>query len=180
MCFTAVSLGIDLMDSNYSSTLAEEGLAAAFPVDWQQLQRATPATRCVDIKDQRCALDSAPLLLGCSCAACSRHSRSYLHHLWNTHEMLAEVVLPVPQPAPRNAHPQHLTPHQVLLAVHNLHHCRLLLQNARAAVAAGKYNECAVQPRPLPPPPSSDYPPLLRMLRPPGPPPPPLFSPLGR
>jgi queuine/archaeosine tRNA-ribosyltransferase len=30
---------------------------------------------------------------------------------------------------------------QVLLAIHNLHHCRLLLQNARAAVAAGTFNE---------------------------------------
>ena len=38
------------MDSNYSSVLAEEGLAAAFPVNFSQFQRSSPATRCVDIK----------------------------------------------------------------------------------------------------------------------------------
>lgn len=115
----AIALGVDFMDSNYSSTLAEEGLAATFPVTFSQFQRASPATRTVDIKDPSFALDSAPLLQGCSCSACCRHSRSYLHHLWNTHEMLAEV----------------------LLAVHNLHHCRLLLLNARSAVAAGTFSE---------------------------------------
>ena len=80
------------MDSNYSSTLAEEGLAATFPVHWHHFPLASPATRCVDIKDPALALDAGPLLQGCGCTACSRHTRSYLHHLWNTHEMLAEVT----------------------------------------------------------------------------------------
>lgn len=115
-------------------------------------------------KDPSLALDCAPLLQvrlsscaqqhrlsvslfvqGCSCAACSRHSRSYLHHLWNTHEMLAEVIARrAHNPKPLTSHnPAHLTPFppQVLLAVHNLHHCRLLLQHARAAVSAGNFNE---------------------------------------
>jgi hypothetical protein len=38
------------MDSSYSSTLAEEGLAATFPVSFAQFEGAHPASRCVDIK----------------------------------------------------------------------------------------------------------------------------------
>jgi queuine tRNA-ribosyltransferase subunit QTRTD1 len=91
ICVQAVAMGVDFMDSDYSSTLAEEGLAATFPVDWQQLQRSSPITRTVDIKDPRYSLDASPLLQGCTCAACVRHNRAYLHHLWNTHEILAEV-----------------------------------------------------------------------------------------
>lgn len=38
-------------------------------------------------------LDERPLLPGCTCYACQRHTRAYLHHLLATHEMLANVLL---------------------------------------------------------------------------------------
>jgi hypothetical protein len=38
-------------------------------------------------------LDKGPLLPGCGCFACRRHSRAYVHHMLNTHEMLADVLL---------------------------------------------------------------------------------------
>lgn len=38
-------------------------------------------------------LDKGPLLPGCGCFACARHSRAYVHHLLNAHEMLGEVLL---------------------------------------------------------------------------------------
>lgn len=40
-----------------------------------------------------CRLDQGPLLPGCRCFACSHHSRAYVHHLLNAHEMLADVLL---------------------------------------------------------------------------------------
>ncbi|KAK9843378.1 hypothetical protein WJX84_005133 [Apatococcus fuscideae] len=39
------------------------------------------------------AHDARPLVPGCSCYACRRHSRAYLHHLLQTQEMLAQVLL---------------------------------------------------------------------------------------
>ena len=38
-------------------------------------------------------LDAAPLLSGCTCFTCRMHSRAYLHHLLNTHEILAATLL---------------------------------------------------------------------------------------
>ncbi len=40
-----------------------------------------------------CRQDSRPLVPGCSCFACTNHSRAYIHHLLHTHELLAGVLL---------------------------------------------------------------------------------------
>lgn len=40
-----------------------------------------------------CRLDKGPLVAGCSCFTCKNHSRAYIHHLLQTHEMLAGVLL---------------------------------------------------------------------------------------
>ncbi|KAK3237578.1 hypothetical protein CYMTET_52362, partial [Cymbomonas tetramitiformis] len=39
--------------------------------------------------------DSGPILANCECLACQRHTRSYLHHILNCHEMLADVLLDI-------------------------------------------------------------------------------------
>ncbi|PNH12647.1 Queuine tRNA-ribosyltransferase subunit QTRTD1, partial [Tetrabaena socialis] len=64
-------------------------------------------------------LDKAPLLPGCGCFACRRHSRAYVHHLLNTHEMLAEV----------------------LLEAHNTSHMQAFCQAVREAVAEGRFEQ---------------------------------------
>lgn len=38
-------------------------------------------------------LDESPLVDGCKCYTCRKHSRAYIHHLLNTHEMLAQTLL---------------------------------------------------------------------------------------
>lgn len=35
--------------------------------------------------------DARPLLPGCGCFACANHTRAYVHHLLQTHEMTAQV-----------------------------------------------------------------------------------------
>lgn len=45
------------------------------------------------LRDKSYELDTRPLVEGCQCFACQRHTRAYIHHLLNTHEMLAEVLL---------------------------------------------------------------------------------------
>ncbi len=78
-----------------------------------------PVTLCGDAtkfnaRDRGMALDPAPLVPGCTCYACRTHSRAYVHHLLNVHEMLAPT----------------------LLQCHNTHHFLRLFQRVRAEVAA--------------------------------------------
>ena len=40
-------------------------------------------------------LDKRPFVEGCTCMACRMHTRAYVHHLLNTEEMLAKVLLEV-------------------------------------------------------------------------------------
>ncbi|KAL4422828.1 hypothetical protein ABPG75_009025 [Micractinium tetrahymenae] len=63
--------------------------------------------------------DARPLLPGCSCFACANHTRAYLHHLLQTHEMTA----------------------QVLLELHNTHHYLRFFAAIRDGIAAGRFGE---------------------------------------
>ena len=115
--------------------------------------------------------DRRPLLPGCACLACRSHSRAYVHHLLQAHEMTAQVGRggagpasspPPPTPLPHSSgaaggaqHPHrclcsalapspHLTPPppaQVLLEAHNTHHYLRFFAAIRAAVAAGRFAE---------------------------------------
>jgi queuine tRNA-ribosyltransferase subunit QTRTD1 len=47
------------------------------------------------LDDSAFELDERPLLPGCQCFACLNHSRSYIHHLVKTGELLAAVLLQI-------------------------------------------------------------------------------------
>jgi queuine tRNA-ribosyltransferase len=70
-----VARGVDLFDCVLPTRLARNG--ALF----------TPAGR-INIKQRRFADVHAPLDLDCDCAACSRFSAAYLHHLFRSGEVL--------------------------------------------------------------------------------------------
>lgn len=55
--------------------------------------------------------DALPLMEGCNCYTCSRHTKAYINHLLSTHEMLA----------------------QTLLEIHNTHHFLEFFQDIRYA-----------------------------------------------
>ena len=59
--------------------------------------------------------DNDPLVLGCHCYACRHHTRAYIHHLLEEHEMSA----------------------QVLLEMHNTWQLQCFLDEIRAAVRSG-------------------------------------------
>lgn len=40
----------------------------------------------------RCRTDKGPLVQGCTCYACKRHNRAYIHHLLQSNEMLVSVI----------------------------------------------------------------------------------------
>ena len=63
--------------------------------------------------------DTRPVLPGCACVACTRHTRAYIHHLLNTHEMLGEA----------------------LLDLHNNHHYLRFFERVRAAIAQRRFGE---------------------------------------
>jgi queuine tRNA-ribosyltransferase len=82
---------------------------------------AFTSTGRVKLTRAACAESDIALDAACSCATCRRFSRAYLHHLFQCSEPLG----------PR------------LLSMHNLHHYLTLMQEARAAIAAGSYRAYA-------------------------------------
>ena len=47
----------------------------------------------MDLWNEKYIRDKTPLVEGCACQACSRHTRTYIHHLLKSKELLAEVLL---------------------------------------------------------------------------------------
>lgn len=69
------------------------------------------------IKQARYVRDERPVDPACGCPVCRRHSRAYLHHLFNVKDMLGAR----------------------LNTLHNLHYFAGLMRGIRAAVAAGSF-----------------------------------------
>lgn len=47
----------------------------------------------LDLKDPKYLLDNSPIMKSCDCFACKNHTRAYIHHLFNTRELLAPILL---------------------------------------------------------------------------------------
>jgi len=75
----------------------------------------------VKIRNARYRTDTGPLDPACGCYTCRRFSRSYLHHLQKTNEMLGSR----------------------LNTLHNLHYYQVLMQGIREAIEAGRLHEFA-------------------------------------
>jgi tRNA-guanine family transglycosylase len=73
----------------------------------------------LNLRDNRLRKEMVPIKQGCECFACKRHTRGYIHHLINTHEMLADV----------------------LLNMHNQHQYALFFGGIRDSIQAGKFDE---------------------------------------
>ena len=71
----------------------------------------------VNIKNARHRDDPRPLDEDCTCPACRNYSRAYLHHVFRANEMIAGM----------------------LLTWHNLHYFQQIMQEMRAAIAAGTF-----------------------------------------
>ena len=66
--------------------------------------------------------DFKPLVEGCMCFCCRKHTRAYLNHLLGTKELLASV----------------------LLVIHNLHHYGVFFQSIRKAISEDRLNELSL------------------------------------
>eukprot|EP00455_Lapot_gusevi_P050075 TRINITY_DN7207_c0_g1_i10.p1 TRINITY_DN7207_c0_g1~~TRINITY_DN7207_c0_g1_i10.p1 ORF type:complete len:386 (-),score=61.15 TRINITY_DN7207_c0_g1_i10:112-1269(-) len=47
----------------------------------------------LNLRDKQYARDTRPFLPGCSCFACTNHTRAYTHHLLNADEILGSILL---------------------------------------------------------------------------------------
>ncbi|MGH2953118.1 MAG: tRNA guanosine(34) transglycosylase Tgt [Solirubrobacterales bacterium] len=102
-----IGLGIDLFDCAVPTRLARHGTALA---------NLPQARFRFDVRRPAFATDERPLVEGCPCPACARHSRAYLHYLSRAEELTAAR----------------------LLTLHNLTFLERLVAGARDAIADGR------------------------------------------
>jgi queuine tRNA-ribosyltransferase subunit QTRTD1 len=154
--------GVDLFDGAYPHLATTAGCALTFAVCAAEERAGDDAAAAaagdgtaacgdgfkVNLRARCFRTDVGPLLDGCTCFACTRHTRcvaacvcisqgshgslltpharlrvcsAYLHHLLDTHEMLGEV----------------------LLDLHNMHHYLRFFGALRSAIAAGEFPQFA-------------------------------------
>ena len=103
-----IGLGIDVFDCAVPTRLARHGMALA-PLPGSRYR--------FDVARASYAGDGRPLVEGCPCPTCARHTRAYLHYLCRAEELTAAR----------------------LLTIHNLAFLERLVDAARAAIRAGTY-----------------------------------------
>jgi queuine tRNA-ribosyltransferase len=77
---SAVERGIDMFD-------------CVIPTRGGRTARAYTSSGVYNLRNARFARDPRPLDPECTCPACTRHSRAYLHHLFRADEMLGPMLL---------------------------------------------------------------------------------------
>lgn len=102
----SITRGIDLFDCAVPTRLARHGMALA-PLPERRFR--------FDVRRAAEALSERPLVEGCPCPACERHTRAYLHYLSRAEELTGVR----------------------LLTIHNLAYLERLLAGAREAIAVG-------------------------------------------
>ena len=103
----AVRLGVDMFD-------------CVIPTRSGRTGKIFTKTGTLNIKNARHKNDPRPIEEGCSCKVCSNKvSRAYLHHLYNTNEMLGSIYL----------------------TIHNISHYIQLMSNLRSAINDNNFKE---------------------------------------
>ncbi|KKA27850.1 hypothetical protein TD95_003235 [Thielaviopsis punctulata] len=115
-----ISLGADVVTAAFVNATSDAGvcLTFAFPT------ADTPTTTNLlpigtDMWDPSNRTNVSPLMQNCTCYACTRHHRAFIHHLLQAKEMLGWA----------------------LLQIHNLHIFSEFLGAVRASLAAGQFEQ---------------------------------------
>jgi queuine tRNA-ribosyltransferase len=104
-----IGMGIDLFDCAIPTRIARHGTALA----------PNPDRRFrIDLTKSAYADDDSPVVEGCACEACSRHSRAYLHYLARNKDLTGTR----------------------LLTQHNLTYMERLTAGAREAIDGGRFS----------------------------------------
>lgn len=111
----AVGKGVDLFDGILPFTFTEKGHALI--LEFTSENEAIS----IDLNEDQYFDDTNPLVCDCACWTCQHHSRSYVHHLLKTHEMLAPI----------------------LLQIHNIHWMNLFMRSIRCTIQMGTWEKDA-------------------------------------
>lgn len=85
-----VAIGIDMFDNSYAYEMTEKGRAITFKFG----EASLPTTKTIDLWEESMSQSFIPLDPSCTCYSCSTpHSRAYIHHLLDAHEMLGPLLL---------------------------------------------------------------------------------------
>lgn len=121
-----IAAGVDLFDSTYIYHLTLGGFALTFPLDGKFKPVSDPRLSTmasdhtkINLKATVYRKDASRIVDGCKCYTCQNHTKAYINHLLNVHEMLA----------------------QILLEIHNTHHYLLFFRLIREAITEGKFEE---------------------------------------
>ncbi|XP_034676232.1 queuine tRNA-ribosyltransferase accessory subunit 2-like [Vitis riparia] len=121
-----VAAGIDLFDSTYIYHLTLGGFALTFPLE--SIQRHESDSQLSNVGSDHTKInlratiyrkDTAPIVDNCNCYTCQNHTRAYINHLLNVHEMLA----------------------QILLEIHNTHHYLGFFRSIRTAIKEDNFEQ---------------------------------------
>ncbi|XP_042060965.1 queuine tRNA-ribosyltransferase accessory subunit 2-like [Salvia splendens] len=122
-----VAAGIDLFNSTYIYHLTIGGFALIFTSE--EIERHGSVDQLSDtVRDDGTKInlkatiyrkDTSRILEGCKCYTCQNHTKAYINHLFNVHEMLA----------------------QILLEIHNTHHYLGFFRKIRDTIREGTFEE---------------------------------------
>ncbi|KAG4975508.1 hypothetical protein AAZX31_13G001000 [Glycine max] len=120
-----IDAGIDLFDSTYIYSLTLGGFALTFSLDkggnqynFQKSQIGSDLTK-INLRAKVYRKDMSPILGNCICYTCQNHTKAYINHLFNVHEMLA----------------------QILLEIHNTHHYLTFFHVIRESIKDGRFEK---------------------------------------
>ncbi|XAR57531.1 tRNA-guanine(34) transglycosylase [Bertholletia excelsa] len=121
-----VAAGVDLFDSTYIYHLTLGGFALTIPLDrierdisYSKLSYTGSDQSKINLKATFYRKDTSPIVDGCSCYTCQNHTKAYINHLLNVHEMLA----------------------QILLEIHNTHHYLRFFRAIREAIKDRRFEQ---------------------------------------
>ena len=139
-----VKNGVDFFETSYVYHLSDQGLALCFPNaleknsinedlstkhnengkggDCDEIKNGSKfvtQTENLNLNESIYKNDFKPLVDGCMCFCCRKHTRAYINHLLGTKELLASV----------------------LLVIHNLHHYGIFFRSIRKAISEDQLNE---------------------------------------
>ncbi|KAH9620487.1 hypothetical protein KSS87_004844 [Heliosperma pusillum] len=121
-----VAAGIDLFESSYIYHLTLGGYALTFPLDNSVVHTSNDHLSDVggdlikiNLRGTVYRKDTSPIVKKCCCYTCQNHSRAYINHVLNVHEMLA----------------------QILLEIHNTHHMLEFFQNIRESIKKDRFEQ---------------------------------------
>ncbi|ONI35629.1 hypothetical protein PRUPE_1G546900 [Prunus persica] len=117
-----VAAGIDVFDSTYLCHLTLGGFALTFPLDGVEMNTSdnigSDQTK-INLRATVYRKDISPIVENCNCYTCKNHTKAYINHLLNVHEMLA----------------------QTLLEIHNTHHYIGFFCSVREAIKSGNFEQ---------------------------------------